>query len=157
MPGPGLSRSRASASGPTSGNVLQPHSVPLQQLADGGVVALGLFVLVILAGIAVCVCAIRRLSGAERAAAVALVAAPAAYLVHALVDFNWDFIAVTAPTMVALGVLAAAGRAARAAGEHHPLLAVGVGAPGRRRARLVLVPAARRSRGAALDPRAGRR
>jgi tetratricopeptide (TPR) repeat protein len=112
---------------PDERSVLQPHSVPLQQLADGGVVALGLFVLVILAGIAVCVGALRRLSGAERTAAVALVAAPAAYVVHALVDFNWDFIAVTAPTMVALGVLAAAGRAARADGRHHPFVAVGVG------------------------------
>jgi tetratricopeptide (TPR) repeat protein len=110
---------------PDERSVLQPHSVPLQQLADGGVVALGLFVLVILSGIAVCVCALRRLSGAERAAAVALVAAPAAYVVHALVDFNWDFIAVTAPTMVALGVLAGAGRGARGDGRH-PFLAVGV-------------------------------
>jgi O-Antigen ligase len=110
---------------PDERSVAQPHSVPLQQLADGGVVALGLFVLVILAGVAVCVCALRRLSEAERAAAVALVAAPAAYLVYALVDFNWDFIAVTAPTMVALGVLAGAGRDARAGGMH-PLLAIGV-------------------------------
>ena len=142
---------------PDERSVLQPHSVPLQQLADGGVVALGLFVLVILAGIAVCVGALRRLSGAERTAAVALVAAPAAYVVHALVDFNWDFIAVTAPTMVALGVLAAAGRAARADGRHHPLARCRRRAPGRRRPRVVLVPATRRSRGAALDPRAGRR
>ena len=110
---------------PDERSVAQPHSVPLQQLADGGVVALGLFVLVILAGVAVCVCALRRLSGAERTAAVALVAAPAAYLVYALVDFNWDFIAVTAPTMVALGVIASAGRDARASGGH-PLLAIGV-------------------------------
>ncbi len=29
---------------------------------------------------------------------------------HALVDYTWDFLAVTAPTMVALGVLAGAGR-----------------------------------------------
>ena len=43
-----------------------------------------------------------RLDGAERAAAAALVALPAAYLVHALVDYNWDFLAVTAPTMLAL-------------------------------------------------------
>jgi Flp pilus assembly protein TadD len=30
--------------------------------------------------------------------------------VHALVDYTWDFIAVTAPTMVALGLLAGAGQ-----------------------------------------------
>jgi hypothetical protein len=93
-------------------NVLQPHSAPLQQLADGGVAALVLLLVVIGAGGAVCVCALRRLGGQERAAAVALTAAPAAYLLHALVDYTWDFIAVTAPTMVALGVLSGAGRPA---------------------------------------------
>jgi O-Antigen ligase len=105
--------------------VLQPHSVPLQQLADGGVVGLGLFVTLVLAGIAVCVCVLRRLSGPERTAAVALVAAPAAYLAHALVDYNWDFLAVTAPTMVALGALAGAGRETHI-GHRRPVLGVGV-------------------------------
>ena len=105
-------------------NVAQPHSVPLQQLADGGVVGMGLFLLLVLAGGSASVCALRRLSGAERAAAAALVAAPAAYAAHALVDFNWDFLAVTAPTVVALGALAGAGRdpGARA---RRPLLAIG--------------------------------
>jgi O-Antigen ligase len=92
-------------------NVVQPHSVPLQQLADGGVVGLSLFVLLLLSAGAVCVSALRRLSGPERAAAAALVAAPAAYGLHALVDYNWDFLAVTAPAMLALGALAGAGRA----------------------------------------------
>jgi cytochrome c-type biogenesis protein CcmH/NrfG len=71
------------------------------------------------------VCALRRLDGAERAAAAALVAAPAAYAVHALVDFNWDFLAVTAPTMLALGVLAASGRST-AARRRRPFLAATV-------------------------------
>jgi O-antigen ligase/polysaccharide polymerase Wzy-like membrane protein len=110
---------------PNAETVLQPHSVPLQQLADGGVVAFGLFVALALGGIAVCVCALRRLRGPERTAAVALVAAPAAYLAHALVDYNWDFLAVTAPTMVVLGVLAGAGRETRV-GRRRPLLGVGV-------------------------------
>jgi len=107
-------------------NVLQPHSVPLQQLADGGLVALGLFVLLVASGAWVCSCAVRRLDGDERAAAVALVAAPAAYLLHVLVDYSWDFLAVTAPTLLALGVLAAAGRAPRAAARA-PWLAAGAG------------------------------
>ncbi len=106
-------------------SVVQPHSVPLQQLADGGVAGLGLFVALVLSGLAACVCALRRLSGSERAAAAALVAAPAAYVAHALVDYNWDFLAVTAPTMLALGVLAGAGRIS-APGRRRPLLAVGV-------------------------------
>jgi hypothetical protein len=93
-------------------SVLQPHSVPLQQLADGGISGLLLFLALVGGGTWACVCALRRLEGAERAAAVALVAVPAAYLAHALVDYTWDFLAVTAPTMVALGVLAGAGRPA---------------------------------------------
>ncbi len=55
----------------------------------------------------------------------ALVAAPAAYLVHALVDYNWDFLAVTAPTMVALGVLAGAGPSSARRARRRPLLALG--------------------------------
>ncbi len=88
-------------------------------------VAFGLFVVLILGGAAVCVCALRRLGGPERAAAVALVAAPTAYVGHALVDYNWDFLAVTAPTMVALGVLAVAGRESVAA-RRRPILGVGI-------------------------------
>ncbi|MEX0850081.1 MAG: O-antigen ligase family protein [Gaiellaceae bacterium] len=106
-------------------NVVQPHSVPLQQLADGGVVAFGLFLALVLAALAVCAGALRRLEGGERAAAVALVAVPAAYLLHALVDYDWDFLAVTSPTMAALGVLAAAGRRA---GERRGRPVLGVGA-----------------------------
>jgi tetratricopeptide (TPR) repeat protein len=106
-------------------NVVQPHSVPLQHLADGGIVGFSLFALVVLAGIGVCVCALRRLSRPERAAAAALVAAPAAYALHALVDYNWDFLAATAPTMVALGALAGAGRDC-VPGGRRPLLVVGV-------------------------------
>jgi hypothetical protein len=110
---------------PNADTVLQPHSVPLQQLADGGAVALALFVAVILSGLVVCVSALRRLSGGERAAAAALVAAPAAYLAHALVDYNWDFIAVTAPTMVALGTLAGSGREPSAP-RKRPILGIGM-------------------------------
>src|SRR5262245_22037823 len=110
---------------PNAETVFQPHSVPLQQLADGGIVAVGFFVVVILAGIGVCVCAVRRLSDPERAAAVALIAAPAAYIGHSLVDYNWDFLAVTAPTMVALGSLAAAGREA-VAPRARPILGIGM-------------------------------
>ena len=106
-------------------NVVQPHSVPLQHLADGGVLGLGLFVLFAVGAVAACVCALRRLEGPERAAAAALVAAPAAYAVHALVDYNWDFLAITAPTMVALGALAASGRNG-APWRRRPLLAVAV-------------------------------
>jgi O-antigen ligase len=91
-------------------SVTEPHSIPLQQLADGGVVALLLFIGVAISAGASCTCAVRRLEGEERAAAVALLGLPVAYGVHALVDYDWDFVAVTAPTMLALGILAGAGR-----------------------------------------------
>jgi hypothetical protein len=106
-------------------SVAEPHSVPLQQLSDGGVASFVFFLALIGAAAATCVCALRRLEGGERAAAAALVAAPAAYLLHALVDYDWDFLAVTAPTMVALGVLAAAGRPG---GGRRKRLPVGAGA-----------------------------
>jgi O-Antigen ligase len=104
-------------------NVSQPHSVPLQQLADAGIAGAALWVALLLAGGLVCVGALRRLDGPERAAAAALVAAPAAFFLHSLVDYSWDFLAVTAPTAVALGVLAASGREPRAA-RSRPLVAV---------------------------------
>ena len=106
-----------------AGSVLQPHSVPLQQLADGGIAALTLFLLAVVSGVAVAVAALRRLDGGERAAAVALVAAPAAYLAHSLVDYSWDFLAATVPAMVALGVLAGAGQQPRAM-RRRPVLAI---------------------------------
>jgi hypothetical protein len=107
-----------------SRNVVQPHSVPLQQLAGGGAPGMALFLVLMAAVAAACVCALRRLDGPERAAAVALVAVPAAYGAHALVDYDWDFLAVTAPTMVAVGFLMAAGRTAGST-RRRPLLAVG--------------------------------
>lgn len=103
-------------------NVVQPHSVPLQQLAGGGLPALLLFSLLVAAGAAASVGAVRRLDGGERAAAVPLVAAPAAYLAHALVDYSWDFLAATAPVLLALGILAGAGRMPPAV-RKRPLLA----------------------------------
>ena len=91
-------------------SVTEPHSIPLQQLADGGVVAFLLFLGLAGSAGAACVCAVRRLRGEERAAAVGLLGLPVAYAVHALVDYDWDFLAATAPTLLALGVVAGAGR-----------------------------------------------
>jgi O-Antigen ligase/TPR repeat len=104
-------------------SVTEPHNIPLQQLADGGVVAIVLFLGLAGSAGVVCVGAVRRLEGEERAAAVALVGLPAAYAVHALVDYDWDFLAVTAPTMLSLGVLAGAGRPVLAA-VRRPFVAV---------------------------------
>ena len=90
--------------------VSQPHSVPLQLLADTGLVGLALgalFVAGAMAGVRRGVCLARH---GERPAAVALACLLLAYGVHALVDYPLDFLAVTAPAAVALGALLALGR-----------------------------------------------
>ena len=90
--------------------VTEPHSVPLQLLADLGVIGLGLG-LVVAGGALVGVRrALGRAPGGDRAAAAALACLLLAYGVHALVDYDLDFLAVTGPALVALGTLLAAGR-----------------------------------------------
>jgi hypothetical protein len=106
--------------------VTQPHSVPLQFAAGTGLVGAALLLAFVAAAALAAVAAVRRLDGDERAAAAALAVALALWLVHALVDYPWDFLAVTGPALFALGVLATAGR------EHvsirHNVAAAGVAA-----------------------------
>ncbi|HET7128515.1 MAG TPA: O-antigen ligase family protein [Gaiellaceae bacterium] len=76
---------------------IEPHNLPVQMLAELGLVGLGLLVLacaVLLRG------SLRR-SGHELALALLL----PAFLVHSLVDVDWDFVAVAAPAFVAAGAL----------------------------------------------------
>ena len=100
--------------------VTQPHSVPLQFLAGTGLVGLGLFVALVAAAAAAAVGALRRLEAGEREAAAALAVALALWLGHALVDYGWDFVAVTGPALFAAGVLAAAGRRLPASAARSP-------------------------------------
>ena len=58
--------------------------------------------------------AIGRLEPDERAAAVGLVALPLAFGLHALVDYDLDFLAVAAPTALVSAALLGAGRPALA-------------------------------------------
>ena len=110
----------------TALSVTQPHSVPLQFLAGTGLVGLALFLALVAAGAAAAVGAVRRLDGPERSAATALAIAPALWLAHAVVDYDWDFVAVTGPMFLAVGVLAAAGVPGRSV--RVPLAAAGVAA-----------------------------
>jgi len=72
---------------------------------------------------------LRRLEGEDRLAAAALVVGLFAYVVHGVVDFDWDFIAVTAPAVAVLGVLLAAGRPAHMRlGARRGVFAVAAGA-----------------------------
>ncbi len=115
--------------------VRQPHSVPMEFLAETGLVgallALGGLSLLFLVGVR----GVRaRAPGNERAFAVALLAVALGWLVHSLVDWDWDIPAVTLVAMVALGLLAARPREAtalappRVPAGRGPLLAVGAAA-----------------------------
>jgi hypothetical protein len=93
-------------------SVSQPHSVPLQFLAETGIIGailgLGAFALLLAAATRF---VRRRTLGPERLLAAALLGGAAAYAVHALYDWDWDIPAVTFPALLFLGVLAgAAGR-----------------------------------------------
>jgi hypothetical protein len=87
-------------------SVQQPHSVPLQFLAETGIVGallgLGGLALLLVAGAA----AVRgRQVGAGRLPAAALLAAAVAYAVHSLYDWDWDIAGVTLPALLFLGAL----------------------------------------------------
>jgi len=81
--------------------VTEPHNVPLQFLTETGVVGF-LFALGSIAAAAVGVA--RRLRDREPAV-VALAVLAVAYVLHSLVDFDWDFVAVTAPFLLTVGAL----------------------------------------------------
>jgi O-Antigen ligase len=76
---------------------IEPHNLPVQVLAELGLVGLTLLLLS-------CVLLLRgslRRSGHELALALLL----PAFLVHSLVDVDWDFVAVAAPAFVTAGAL----------------------------------------------------
>ncbi len=88
----------------------EPHNLGVQSLAELGVV--GLLLGVGAAGLALLACAeaVKRLEGDERAAASALAVLLPVYLLHALADIDWDFVAASAPVLFAVGLLLAVGR-----------------------------------------------
>ncbi|MDX6718799.1 MAG: hypothetical protein QOJ63_1053 [Solirubrobacteraceae bacterium] len=89
-------------------DVMQPHNVPLQFLAETGLVGATLGMGALLSLLLAAFARVRRMApGRERDVAVALFAAAVAWLVHGLVDFDWDIPGVTIPALLFLGVLAA--------------------------------------------------
>jgi hypothetical protein len=88
--------------------VQQPHEVPLQFLAETGVIgalmAVGGFLLLLTAAVR---SIRRRLAGRERLLAGGLAAAAIAYGVHSLYDWDWNIPALSLPAFLFLGVLVA--------------------------------------------------
>jgi O-antigen ligase len=76
----------------------EPHNLPLQFLTEAGIVGLALFLLAALA--------LLRGTHHRRKHELALALLLPAYLVHSLVDIDWDFVAVSAPAFLAAGALA---------------------------------------------------
>jgi hypothetical protein len=92
--------------------VQQPHSVPLQFLAETGIVgaALGIGALLLLLGTAGRSVR-RRPPGSERLLAAALLTGAVAYGIHSLYDWDWNIPGVTLPALVFIGVVVGARRA----------------------------------------------
>jgi hypothetical protein len=103
--------------------VEEPHDIALQALSETGIVGFLLGAGAALAALAVAGVAVRRLEGPERPAAVALAISVPVYLIHALVDIDWEFVAVTGLLFVVTGVLAGATSRPRE-GRPRPLWAV---------------------------------
>jgi hypothetical protein len=76
----------------------EPHNLPLQFLTESGIVGLALFLL----AAAALLRGVRRRRGHELALALVLLA----YLVHSLLDIDWDFVAVSVPAFLVAGALA---------------------------------------------------
>jgi hypothetical protein len=109
----------------------QAHSVPLQFLAEtgmvGAVLVVGAFGLLLAVGLG----SVRRLApGGERLLAAALLAGASAYALHAFYDWDWAIPGVTLPALVFLGVLAGAAGARHEAPQASPTFGRGLALAG---------------------------
>jgi len=104
----------------------EPHNTPLQMLGETGIVGFLLYAGAAVAAAAGIVRARRRAGGAERAAITALAVGLAAFLVHMVVDMDWNYVATCGPLLLVAGALVGRRAPERAtAPSRRPLLAVG--------------------------------
>jgi hypothetical protein len=98
-------------------SVQQPHSVPLQFLAETGVIGavLGLGAVALLLAAAARSVRHRPRTG-DRLLAAGLLAGAVTYAVHALYDWDWEIPGVTLPALLFLGVLAGGALVGRVSG-----------------------------------------
>jgi tetratricopeptide (TPR) repeat protein len=102
---------------------IEPHNIAVQALAETGVIGLLLGAGAAAAALLAVGFAVRRLEGPEAAAGLALAITVPSYLLHALGDIDWDFVAASAPVFFAFGVLIGATAAVQERARR-PLLAV---------------------------------
>ena len=99
--------------------MLETHDLPLQFASETGIVGLALWVGAMGAALLGAWRALGRLDGDEREAALALGLVVPAFLVHGLLDYDWDFVALAGPLLFVIGFLLAAGREPVRVGRHY--------------------------------------
>jgi O-Antigen ligase len=100
-------------------DVRETHNLPLQFASETGLVGLALWVGAMAAALVGAWWALGRLDGDERAAAVSLAVGLPAFLVHGLLDYDWDFVALCGPVLFVVGFLLATGREPLRVGRHY--------------------------------------
>jgi O-antigen ligase/polysaccharide polymerase Wzy-like membrane protein len=108
----------------TNVDVREPHDLPLQFASETGLVGLLLWGGAMAAALVGAWRALGRLEGDDREAAVALGIAVPAFLVHGLLDYDWDFVALCGPLFFVIGFLLATGRRPIRVGREYAWVAV---------------------------------
>jgi O-antigen ligase len=93
-------------------DVREVHNLPLQFASETGLVGLLFAAGAAAAALLGAAGALGRLDGAERAAAAGLAVVLPTFLVHSVLDYDWEFVALCGPLFFVAGVLLSTGRPA---------------------------------------------